>query len=229
MGQSHLKRIASPKAWNISRKGMKFVTKPAAGPHSLQTGMPINILLKDILNYASTTSEVKKILSINEIKVDGKSRKDFRFPVGIFDTIEFTSTQTHFRVIFNKKGKLDLVKINKEEAALKPCKIIGKTMVNGKLQLNLYDGKNIFVNDGAYKGGDTVLLSLPGQKINKHLKLDKKSAVFLIGGKHAGEIGNIEDIIKDKITYRDKNGSLIETSKKYAFVVGDTKPSITLV
>ena len=228
MGKDHLKRLAAPKTWQIRRKGLKFITKPIPGPHNLELGMPLSLMMKEVLNYANTTREVKKILNSNEIKIDGKPRKDFRFPVGLFDTIEFVNTNECFRVILNRKGKIDLIKIKKEDIFLKPCKIIGKTIVRGKLQLNLYDGKNIFVDDKAYKVGDTILLSLPEQKISKHIKLDKKSTIFLVGGKHIGEIGNVEDIIENKIIYKDHNSNLIETSKKYAFVVGDNKPLITL-
>ena len=228
MGRNHIKRLAAPKTWQIRRKGMNFITKPAPGPHSIDTGMPLSILLKEVLNYANTTKEVKKILNTNEIKIDGKARKDFRFPVGIFDIIEFTNINECFRVVLNRKGKIDLLKINKEESLLKPCKIIGKTIVRGKMQLNLFDGKNILADKNLYKVGDTLLLSLPGQKISKHLKLDKKSAIFLTGGKHIGEIGNVEDIVENKVIYKNNKGDLIETSKKYAFVIGDSKPLIKL-
>lgn len=228
MGKNHLKRLAAPKTWDIKRKGIKFVTKPSPGPHSLEEGIPFSVLLRDILKNADTLREIKKILHMNEIKIDGKIRKDFRYPIGLFDTIEFKNINEYFRVILSRKGKIELVKIKKEEVQLKPCKIIGKTTVNGKLQLNLYDGKNILVHNSTYKVGDTLLLELPEQKISKHLKLDKKSIIFLTGGKHIGEIGNVEDIAESKIIYKDKEGNLIETSKKYAFVVGDVKPLITL-
>lgn len=219
MGKDHLKRLAAPKTWHVQRKESVFITKQVPGPHSVSTSMPLVVLLKEVLSYANTTREAKKILNTNEIRVDGKARKDFRFPVGIFDTVEFPNVNECFRMIFNKKGKLDIVKIKKEEAAIKPAKIIGKTMAKGKLQLNLYDGKNMLVDKGAYNVGDTLLLSLPEQKISKHIKLDKKSTIFLIGGKHIGEIGNVEDIVGRKIIYKDQKGNLIETSKEYAFVI----------
>lgn len=228
MGKDHVKRLAAPKTWQIKRKGISFITKSVPGPHSLATGMPLSVLLKEVLNYANTTREVKKILNTNEIKIDGKARRNFRFPVGIFDTLEFTNINEHFRIILNRKGKIDLVNIQKEETLLKPCKIIGKTMVRGKLQLNLFDGKNIFVDKNLYKVGDTLLLSLPEQKISKHLKLEKKSAIFLTGGRHIGETGNVEDIAENKVIYKNDKGDLIETSKKYAFVIGDSKPLIRL-
>lgn len=228
MAKKHLKRLAAPKTWQVKRKGLKFITKPVPGPHSLATGMPLSTLLKEILSYANTSKEVKKILNTNNVKIDGRIRKDFRFPVGVFDIIEFTSINENFRVILNKKGKIDLIKIKKEEALLKPCKIIGKTMARGKLQVNLFDGRNIFVNAGKYKVGDTVLLSLPDQKIIKHLEFGKNSTIFLTGGEHIGELGNVEDIIKDKVIYKSQKGELIETSKKYAYVVGDSTLLVAL-
>ena len=221
MGRYHIKRLAAPKTWQIRRKGLKFITKPVPGSHGLETGISLNTLLKDVLKYSSTTRESKKIISTNEIKIDGIARKNFRHPIGIFDTIELTSTNENFRIILNKKGKIGMIKIKKEEASCKPCKIIGKTMTRGKMQLNLYDGKNIFVDKDGFKVGDTIILSLPEQKINKHIKLDKKSTIFLVGGKHTGDIGHVEDIIGHKIIYKNQQNDLIETSKKYAFVIDD--------
>lgn len=228
MVKTHLKRLAAPKTWQIKRKGIKFITKPNSGPHNTETGIALSTLLKEILNYANTTREVKKTLNSADIKIDGKPRKDPSFPVGLFDTIEFANINEFFRVVLNKQRELSLIKIRKDEAILKPCKIIGKTMVNGKLQLNLYDGKNILADNNSYKVGDTIILLLPEQKISKHLKLEKKSTIFLTGGKHIGEIGSVEDITGNKIVYKDTTGNLVETSKNHAFVIGDNKISITL-
>ena len=228
MSKDHLKRLAAPRTWNIQRKGIPFITKSLAGTHSLDNGMPISVLIKETLKYASTTKEVKKILNTNEIKIDGKRRKNFRFSVGLFDTIEFTNINEHYRVILNKKGTLALIKINKNESSIKPCKIIGITMLRGRMQLNLYDGRNILIDKGPYKVGDTLLLSTPDNKITKLLKLGKKSAIFLTGGKHIGEIGNVDDIVENKVIYKNQKGDLIETSRRYAFVVGEDKPAIAL-
>jgi small subunit ribosomal protein S4e len=228
MVKNHLKKLAAPKTWNIRRKSTTFITKPSPGPHSLQNGLPLSVFLKYNLDYAKTTKDVKKILNTNEVKVDGVSRKDIRFPIGIFDTLEFTEIKESYRLVLTKKGKIGFVNIKKDESSSKPCKIIGKTAVKRKIQLNLYDGKNILVNEGEYKVGDTLLISVPDHKITKHLKLEKKATIFLIGGRHIGSIGHVEDIIQNKIIYKDENGNMIETLKKYAYVVGDTHPLITL-
>lgn len=228
MSNVHLKRLAAPKTWHVNRKKIKFIIKPAPGPHSLQNGIALGTLLKEILEYASTTREAKKMMHTDEIKVDGKARKNFRFPVGIFDTLEFEKTGECFRIILNKNGKIGVIKIRKEEAAVKPCKIIGKKMIRGHIQLNLHDGKNITVDKDNYMVGDTVILKLPGQEISRHIRMDKKAAIFLIGGKHIGEIGNVDDILQNKVIYRDQKNNLIETSKEYSFVVGEGNPLIRL-
>ena len=228
MGKLHLIRLASPKTWDIKRKGAKFVTKPLPGSHKAETGMAVSTMLKEVFGYASSTREAKKILQGNRIKIDGKVSRNSRSPVGLFDTIEFQNLEECFRIVFTNNGKIDIVKIRKDESSIKPCKIVGKTMVKGKLQLNLYDGRNIFVDKNSYKVGDTVVISLPEQKISKHLKLDKKSTIYLTGGKHIGEIGIVEDIVQNKIIYRNEEGNVVETSKKYAFVVGENKPAITI-
>ncbi|MBI2101577.1 30S ribosomal protein S4e [Candidatus Woesearchaeota archaeon] len=228
MGKNHIKRFAAPKTWQIKRKGRKFIAKQAPGPHNLGSGIPLSVMLKEVMGYAGTTREAKKILNSGEIKIDGKPRKDLGFPVGIFDAVEFSGTKEHFRVVLGKKGKIALAKISKDEALTKPCKITGKTAVKGRLQLNLYDGKNIIASDKAYSVGDTLMMSLPDQKISKHLKLGKNSVIILTGGKHIGELGSVENIVGSKIVYKDEKGVLVETSKKYAFVIGDSKPLITL-
>ena len=228
MAKNHMARLAAPKTWPIKRRGSTFVTKQNAGPHNLAMSIPLNILLKEVMMIAKNTREAKKLLASNEVAIDCRQRKDIRFPVGIFDTLQFSNTNECFRVSLSKKGKIILARIKKEESSLKPAKITGKSMVSGKLQLNLYDGKNISAGSGSYNVGDTLLISLPEQKIVKHLKLGKKSTIFLTGGKHIGETGAIEDIVQDKIIYRDSSGNLVETSKKYAFVVGDEKPLVTL-
>ena len=226
MGKKIMKRLAAPKTWHVERKKTKVITKPLPGSHRIEMGIPLNILLKEILNYASTTREVKKLLNTNDVRVDGTIRKNPRFQVGIFDTLAFTNIDEYYRMVINKKGYLELIKISKEESSIKPCRIIKKTMVNGKLQLNLYDGKNIIVDKNNYKSGDTVMISLPDKKISRHLKLEAKSTILLLGGNHIGELGHVENIIGNRIVYKSQKGDLIETSKDYAFVVGEQKPQI---
>ncbi|MBU0628314.1 MAG: 30S ribosomal protein S4e [Nanoarchaeota archaeon] len=223
----HLKRPAISKAWPVKRRNITFITRPNPGPHSFSLGLPLKVLLRDMLKLAKTSKEVVKILYNNEILVDGIRRKESKFPVGIMDVIEIKKTNQYFRVVLIK-GKISVLSIEKKDAEIKPCKIMGKHMVNGKTQINLYDGKNILVDKDEYKTGDTLVITLPKQEIKDHFKLEKGSTICLIGGKHMGDTGKVEDIIANKITYKRENGDLVETLKRYVFVIGKDKPLFSL-
>lgn len=225
---NHLKRLAAPKSWPIERKGSKFVTKSNPGAHPLDKSVPLNILLKDILRLAKTTREVKKILKYNNILIDCVKRSDIRHPVGLMDTIEINELKKYYRIGINKKGKISVTEINNEESSIKPCKIIKKTIVKGKTQLNLYDGRNIIVDKNGYKTGDTLVIKLPNQEIAQHIKLEKGCSVLLTAGKHIGEIGSITDIIGNKAKYTLPTGEVVETWKEHVFVIGKEKPVVKI-
>ena len=215
-----------PKTWRVKRKGVKYVIKSNPGPHSLKLSMPIALIFRDLLGYAANLREVNHILHNNNVIVDGVRRKENKFPVGIFDTICVKEVKEFFRVVFDKK-KLVLLKIDEKEANLKPCKIIGKSKIGEKIQLNLYDGRNLLVEKDDYKVGDTIILELPKNNIKDHLKFEKGNLIYLIGGKHIGLSGTIQDMIGGKVKYKSGEG-VFETLKKYAFVIGKDKPIVSI-
>jgi small subunit ribosomal protein S4e len=143
------------------------------------------------------------------------------------DVISIPKVSAYLRILLNKKGKLFLLPISKEEASIKPCKIRGKKLIKGKTQLNLFDGKNILVDKDNYKVGDTIIIELPSQKIKEHIAFQKGNLIYLIGGKHTGDVGLIEDIKGNRIVYK-KDKSTFETLKEYAFVIGKEKSVILL-
>jgi len=54
----------------------------------------------------------------------------------------------------NKNKKLQLLKIEPEESNKKICKVIGKKVLkNKKVQLNLFDGRNILVKEDKFSVG----------------------------------------------------------------------------
>lgn len=208
-----------PKSWPTKKKGIKFIARPRPGPHKLKESITISVLLKDILNLAKTSKEVKRILNSSSFLVDNKVRKDPRFPLGIMDVI--TIGKDNYRLILNKKGKFELLKI--KDAQSKISKIIGKKVLSkNKTQINLYDGKNIIVEKDSYKPGDSIIISK--KEIKKHLKLEKGAMVYITGGKHIGQIGKLEEIKKHKGITKDTitltvGKNKIETSKDYAYVI----------
>ena len=225
MGKNHLKRLNAPRTWPINRKGTKWVTRQKPGTHKLKESMPLNLIMKHLMDYAKTTKEVKKILNNKEVLIDNIVRKDIKFPVGILDIIKIPKTKEYFLFLLNKKGKLFLNKINEKQAGIKHLKIINKkTLKKNKSQLNFYNGNNLLTEDKGYKVGDTLLIDLKDKKILKHLKLEKGATVYLTGGKYIGSIGTLEKISLSKQSKREKatfkiDDKKVETLIKYIFVV----------
>ncbi len=220
---THLKRINAPKSWPIKRKENKFIVKPLPGPHKLKECMPLSVLLREILKLSKKKRDIKTIINNKNILINDKVRNNFRFPVGIFDTISISELNKYYRVIYNKKGKLTLEDINKEEKDYKISKITGKTILKkGKIQINLYDGSNIIVEKDNFKVRDSIVIK--ENKIVKHIKFIKDSLVYLIGGKHIGSKGKIVElkkypgIAKDVLVF-NIDGKTHETLADYAYVI----------
>lgn len=228
MVKKHLKRLNAPITWQIEKKAGKFITKAKPGAHSFKHSMPLNLVLKDLIKCAKTRKEIKIILNNKNILVDGKRRKDPRLCVGFMDVIEIKESGELFRMMLNKKGKITAVPIEKKDAGSKICKIKNKTMTKKGMQLNLFDNKNIIVEKNNYKVGDSILIELAGQKIIDHLKLEKGANIFLVGGKHIGKNGVIENIEGGKIFFKDSEGKSCETLKEFAYVIGKEKPLIEI-
>ncbi len=219
----HLVRINAPRTWKIPRKTFVFITKPR-GSHKTSMGLPLLTILRDILQYVKTSAEAKKVVQNEEILVDGKRVKDTKRIIGLFDILSIQKLKENYRIYINKKGKIALQKTSDN---IKPCKIIGKTLVNGKVQLNLYDGSNFFA-DNSYKVGDTVVLETLSKKILHHFKLEKGSVVYIMGGNHLGDFGIVESVSGSNILCRNNEGQVFVMPKYYAFVIGKDKAVITI-
>lgn len=224
MVKRHLKSLAAPKSWPIKRKELKFVARPIPGPHKLDRGITLNLLLKGLLKYANTTREVKKILHSNKVLINKRARKDHRFPVGLFDLIEIPELDEHYTLIINKKGKFALARIEKGSADVKLYKITNKTILKGnKVQLNLFDGWNMVVGKGDFKAGDSVLFNLSKKTVEKHIKFEKGAQAYITGGKYVGNVATIEGS-KDSVGSQPgivklkKDKTSFETLKEYIFV-----------
>jgi len=80
---------------------------------------------------------------------------------------------------------------------------------------------------------DSLLITVPDNKIEKHLKLEKGSMVFITGGSHAGEIAKLKEFHlfegpqADRVVLIHKK-SEFETLKKYCFVIGKNEPLIKI-
>lgn len=243
-GSRHLKALAAPAFWPILRKEYKWTVKPSPGPHSIERSIPLLLVVRDVLKYAKTAREARKLISEGHFKVDGRVRKDYKHAVGIMDVLEITTTNEVFRVIPAPTKVLDLIRIPQEESRLKPCRIENKTTVkNGHIQLNLHDGRNILIRvsdpknpvEDTYETLGTVLISIDDSTIHDYIPLEKGVIAIVAGGRNVGRVGKIMDIIpgalkrrKYIVTLQDKYGNLFQTSLEYVFPIGRDKPVIKL-
>lgn len=230
MVKNHLKRIAMPTTWTTKeKKTFTWVARAKPGMHSFEEGMPLVLVLREMLNHANSAREVKYILSNKQVLIDGIRRRDHKFTVGFMDSISIPELNENYRISLNENGKLSLIKIDKKESAEKLVKIRGKGLYKGKTQLRLSDGRTMLIEKSKeeYKTSDSLLISVPEQKIMSHLKFEKGALVLLTDGKKIGNIGVIEEIKKDNVKIKAKNIEF-ETLKKYCFVIGKQKPALTI-
>jgi small subunit ribosomal protein S4e len=230
MGKNHIKRINAPKSWPVHRKTVKWITKPMPGSLPLNRTISINTILKELLNKLETSKEVKVILNKGLVKVDGKIRKNIDYPVSVLDVI--TIKDESFRLLINTKGKLFLHPIKKDDAAIKPRKIIGKKLLKGnKLQINFLDGTNLLSKEKKLTVADTIVYA--DSKEKEILKFEKGYLAYLLEGKQVGKLGLVKEIIPQQGTQPTKialqfGKDVFETRKSYAVIVGKTKPVIDM-
>ncbi|MBI2664742.1 hypothetical protein HYX10_05390 [Candidatus Woesearchaeota archaeon] len=217
----HLKRLASPETWNVPRKTSKLIIRPYGYTY---TALPVGVILREILKVSKNRHENKRIINSKKISLDGKAVTDDKAPAGIMSVLSVQDAQ--YRVLLNAKGKLFLKKLAKEEAALKPAKVVSKkSQKKGKQQLGFHDGRTM-ITEQDVNVSDTILFHIPDFKVSEHLKLEKNAAVYVIGGSNVGSTGTVENISKNVTLKIGEN--TITTGKENIFVIGKQKPSISV-
>jgi len=243
-GKKHLKRKPAPKSWHIHKKEFVWAPKPVPGPHPISSCIPLTLIVRDILGFAKTRKEAKIVISQGKLKVDGKIQREERFPAGLMDVVSIPEIKGTYRVLPSRTG-LKLHPIEASEADFKLCRIENKTIVKGgHAQLNLHDGTNLLlrvkesqsVEKSAYETLGTLKISIPDREVLEYIKLAEGVYALIISGKNAGRHGKIvgiEERPEQKrrdliITIEDKGGAQFQTTLDYTFVVGSTKPEISL-
>ena len=242
-GQRRLKALNTPAFWPILRKKHKWAVKPRPGPHPSYMSLPLLVIVRDVLQLADNAREARKIISEGHIEVDGRIRKDYKYPVGFMDVVRIVDTDEYYRFIPYPVKFFALQPIPKEEGKTKLSLIRNKTTVKGgDIQLNLHDGRNIVVKvqdprnpvEDKYKTLGTVKLELPSQEILDYFPFEKNAVAIVIGGRNVGRVGRIVEykrgmrLYRGVVTIEDPYGKKFQTSMDYIFVIGRDKPEITL-
>jgi small subunit ribosomal protein S4e len=229
MVKLHLKRLASPKTWPIPRKALTFIARPLPGPHSKDFQIPISVFLRDIIGIVQTQKEVKRVLHQKLCFIDGTVAHDNKRPVGLLDVVSIPSTKQFFRIGINTKNKLYPITIDEKESSFKISEVMKKTSLKGgKTQLNTFDGRNFLVDgNNQYSVGDSLVISLPEQKIIDHLPMKSGALIMLNAGRHVGTVGTVKEVEGTTVVvFADQ--SEFRTKRRYAIVIGKDKPIITL-
>jgi len=200
---SHLKIQKVPKSWPISRKSTKYVVRPNFNFHK---GIPILVVLRDILKLCQTRREVKQLINKKELKLNNKEVLDEKNSMSLFDVLSINSLKKSYLLDLSEKGKFNLKAIEKSKSNKKISKIINKKTLKGKkTQLNLSGGINL-LSEIKCNVNDSVLIDFENNKIEKCLPFKEKAKAIVLIGKHAGIIGEINKIDSNKKRIELKNG-----------------------
>ncbi|MGQ4556787.1 30S ribosomal protein S4e [Halobellus sp. GM3] len=223
----HQKRLSAPNAWPVERKTATFTVKAGAGPHG-EAGVPLLILLRDVLGYVDSKKEARYALNEGTVLVNGDAVSDEQRPVGMFDILAFTEREEYYRVFPEEGGRLALTPVDADAAGSRLGKIVGKRDVTGgATQLTLHDGTNVRVDDGGeYGTKDSLVIDNETKEIVAHFPYGEGALVTAVDGTHSGEIGEIDEITvtagsgDNTVAVTHDDGSF-ETVEQYVVVIDE--------
>jgi small subunit ribosomal protein S4e len=232
----HMKRLAAPRAWFIKKKAHVWAPRPRPGAHPKDASIPIGLVLRDHLGICDRAAEARRLVGNREVLVDGKPARNAKQVVGFMDVISIPKMDVHYRVFFDRHGRVLLNKADPQNAAWKLARVDGKSTVRGgKTQVNLHDGRNILVKEAnLYKTGDTLRVHVPDQKVQGHYPFAEGSVAVITGGSHIGEVATVKGVEVTRspqpniVTLTTEGGKEFRTVRDYVFVIGKERPEISL-
>ena len=236
-GQRKQKRISVSKTRHLHRKEFTWTIKNHPGPHNDQQSVPLGFILRDLLKIGSTLREVKKLLNDSKVSVDGKIRKDYKFPVGLFDLVsikEEGNKVDSFIALLDHKGRI-IMKPGEAKHATKIVKIVRKRIARkGFTQLTTNDGRTFMEKNSKHKVGDSLHIELPSQKIMKSFEFKNGNTALIVGGKNVGKIAVIKEISnstmqRTKTITLETKGKQFKTTHNNVFVIGEKTPAIEVM
>ncbi|MEK6897769.1 MAG: hypothetical protein AABX28_00240 [Nanoarchaeota archaeon] len=212
----HMKRQQAPKNWPVPRKGTRYIVNPKFSPSK---GLPILIILRDLLKMAGSRKEVKKAITGKQIMLNSKLVRDEKNGAVLFDVVSMIPTGKHYRIEMseNKKFSLNEIKNNYDR---KIAKVTDKKILRGKkTQINFSDGRNVISNMKC-NTNDSVLINFQNGKLEKCLELKENANVIVFEGKHAGKKGTITKMDKtNKMAELKISGNPVKVLIKQIMVV----------
>ena len=223
---NHQKRLSVPKSWPVERKTETFTVKAGAGPHG-ESGVPLLIVLRDVLGYVDSRKEARYALDQGSVLINGTAVSDEERPVGMFDILAFTEREEYYRVFPGQGGRLSLTPIDEDSAGSKLGKVVNKQHVpGGAVQLTLHDGQTLVVEDGSYDTDDSLVVANDDDAIVARFEYEEGALVTAVSGEHAGEVGRIDEIqvtpgSADNIVRVEQDDGAFETVEDYVVVIDE--------
>ena len=203
--------------------------KADAGPHG-EAGVPLLILLRDVLGYVDSRKEARYALNQDSVLVNGDAVSDEARPIGMFDILAFAEREEYYRVFPDEGGRLALTPVDEDAASSRLGRISNKTAVpGGDVQLTLHDGTNVRVDAadaGEYDTKDSIVVDNETKEIVAHFTYEEGALVTAVSGQHAGRVGEIDDIDvtlgsgSNAVTVSTDDGSF-ETVEEYVVVIDE--------
>jgi len=173
----------------ITKKGTQYIARAS---FHLRNSVPVVIAVRDMLKIAKNAKEVKEMIKMKVLKINGRAVADYRESIQLFNLFEADKL---YVLSLLPTGKF-ILESTKDKERL--CKVIDKKLISGnRIQLNLHDGSNVLTKD-KIKTQDSVYLDLSG-KIIKHAALEKGKQCTIISGKYIGSKGKIESVKENKV------------------------------
>ncbi len=182
---THRKRLPAPKHYPIERKGVTYVSS-MEGSRSPENAIPAVVLLREVLDYADSKKEAKKIVQERRLYRNGEPVTDIRQGIGVLDVVEIPETEEAYRVI--RKGRnLSFVPVNDSDKVA--AKIVSKDVEGEEYVYRLHNGENYRTED-EHETGNTLVFN----DSVKEVSLEEGAEVIVIDGRHAGEIAELEEV-----------------------------------
>jgi small subunit ribosomal protein S4e len=223
----HQKRLSAPDSWPVERKEETFTVKADAGPHG-ESGVPLLIVLRDVLGYVDSKKEARYALENGSILVNGDGNVEESRPVGMFDILAFTEREEYYRVFPSEGGRLSLTPIDGDAAASRLGKVVGKQQVSGgDFQYTLHDGTTLRAEETDYQTNDSLVIDNDSKDVVAHFPYEEGALVTAVEGSHAGEIGTVDETLvtpgsgDNGVVVAQDDGDGFETVEQYVVVIDE--------
>ena len=189
------KRMTAPDAWQLSRKESKYVVSTAHGPHN-GSALPIGIWIRDHMNLAQNTKEVKKILHDRNVVLNGNVVTDEHIGIDVFDIISFPKIDKHYMILVDAKGRHTF---------------IGDNSYKGKdsLVIGLVGDERFVVQQHFPFAVGNMAVIIGGQHTMKTGKIV--------------EIQIQQSSLPNRVILEDANGEKFETIEDYVYMIGTSE------